>query len=145
MTSSADMAQAVVESLNLALLSQPLVARRAYLPQAELGEMATLHVTVVVTGRTVQPATRELLAVDHRIEIAVQRKLTGEDLTDGDPLLALVSEIADHLSGPLGRYLPAVSATWVKTEHLPLVAPEHLADLRQFTSILAITYRTWES
>lgn len=143
MPSTADIAAALVADLNATPFSRPFTAERAYLPLYDLGEMATLRVTVVAAGRTVKPASRAHLEVEHRIELAVQQKLTGDGLADCDPLLALVEELADHLSGH--RLGAAPAAIWVKTEHAPLIAAEHLSDLRQFTSLLTVTYRTWES
>lgn len=142
MATTADLAEAVVASLNAGVFSLTFTAVRAYLPLFDLGQMLDLQVTVVAAGRTVQPCGRGLLQVDHRIEIAVQQKLTSEGVAQCDPLLALVEEIADHLRGGPLPGLP--EAAWVGTEHAPLVAPEHLNELRQFTSVLAITYRTWE-
>ena len=139
MTTSAEIATALVDDLNAALFSLPVTAVRAYLPLYDLGEMDTLHVTVVIGGRTVTPATRRQLQIDHRLDIAVQQRLAVEVPQACDPLLGLVAEIADHLAG---RSL--VSAVWVKTEHEPLVDPTHLHELRQFTSLIAVTYRTWE-
>jgi hypothetical protein len=143
MAASAQIAEALVADLNATAFSRPFTARRAYLPIAELAEMADLHVTVVVAGRTTEPISRSLLQVDHRLEVAVQQRLTGEGLADGDPLLALVEEIADHVAGH--RLAGAPDAAWVKTEHGPLVDPGHLNELRQFTSLVVLTYRTWES
>ena len=143
MTASAVIAEALVTDLNATAFSRPFTARRAYLPLADLAEMADLHVTVVVAGRTTEPISRSLLQVDHRLEVAVQQRLSGDGLSDGDPLLALVEEIADHFAGH--RLAGAPEAAWVKTEHGPLVDPGHLNELRQFTSLLSITYRTWES
>lgn len=143
MTASAQIAEALVADLNATAFSRSFTARRAYLPLVELAEMAELHVTVVVAGRTTGPISRSLLQVDHRLEVAVQQRLSGEGLADGDPLLALVEEIADHLAGH--RLAGAPDAAWVKTEHGPLVDPGHLNELRQFTSLLTLTYRTWSA
>jgi hypothetical protein len=143
MTASAQIAEALVADLNATVFSRPFTARRAYLPLADLADLAEIHVTVVVAGRTTEPISRSLLQVDHRLEVAVQQRLSGDGVSDGDPLLALVEEIADHLAGH--RLAGAPEAAWVKTEHGPLVDPGHLNELRQFTSLLSITYRTWES
>ena len=143
MATTADLAQAVVESLNATAFSRAFTATRSYLPLFDLGEMATLQVTVVAAGRSLRPICRAQLEVEHRIEIAVQQKLAGEGLADCDPLLDLVGEIADHCTGL--RLVGAPEAAWVKTEHAPLLAAEHLHELRQFTSILTVTYRTWEA
>jgi len=140
MVSTADVAQGVVERLTSTVFSRPAIVQRAYLPCFDLGELLTLHVTVVAAGRTLTALSRSLLQLDHRIDVAVQQKLGGDGLAECDPLLALVGEIADHLS----RDLPAPEASWVATTHAPLIAPEHLAELRQFTSVLTVTYRTWD-
>jgi len=143
MTASAAIAEALVADLNATAFSRPFIARRAYLPIADLAELADIHVTVVVAGRTTEPISRSLVQVDHRLEVAVQQRLSGDGLSDGDPLLALVEEIADHVAGH--RLVGTPDAAWVKTEHGPLIDPGHLNELRQFTSLLSITYRTWES
>ena len=142
MPTTAEVAIALVEDLNAAVFSLPFSAVRAYLPLYDLGEMERLHVTVVVAGRTVTPASRRQLQIDHRLDIAVQQKLPVEDPLTCDPLLGLVAEIADHLAGH--ALAGADGAVWVKTEHEPLVDPAHLNELRQFTSLLTVTYRTWE-
>ncbi len=142
MATGADLAAALVADLNATVFSRPFIAVRAYLPRFELGEMENLHVTVVVAGRTLQPASRTLLQVDHRLDIAVQQRLAGEDVAACDPLLLLVAEIADHLAG---HRLPAApAATWIRSEHEPLIDATHLNEWRQFTSLLSVTYRTWE-
>jgi hypothetical protein len=143
MSGSAGIAEALVADLNATAFSEPFTAHRAYLPIVELAQMDALHVTVVVAGRTVQPISRQWLQVDHRLEVAVQQRLGGDGPAACDPLLDLVEEIADHVAGH--RLAGAPDAAWVKTEHGPLVDPGHLNELRQFTSLLALTYRTWES
>ena len=45
-----DVADAVVAELNATAFSQPLEAKRSYLPQFDLAEMKDLHVTVVPKG-----------------------------------------------------------------------------------------------
>ena len=143
MPTTAEIAKALVADLNATVFSLPFTARRAYLPSFNLGDMTDLHVTVVATGRAVTPANRTLLQVEHRLDIAVQQRLgTGAEDTACDPLLGLVEEIADHLAGH--NLAGASDAAWVKTEHAPLVAAEHLHEWRQFTSIISVTYRTWE-
>jgi hypothetical protein len=140
---TAEIAEALVADLNATVFSRPFTAHRAYLPIFNLGDMEDLHVTVVPMGRAVTPANRTLLQVEHRLDLAVQQRLAGgTDEDDCDSLLALVEEIADHLSGH--SLAGAAGTTWVKTEHAPLVATEHLHEWRQFTSIITVTYRTWE-
>ena len=141
MATTAEIADAVVVALASVPGPIPVQAGRSWLPLADLSEMEVLRVTVVPAGRTIAPAARDLLAHDHRIEIAVQKRLPSDAAADLDPLEALVERLALHLAHtPL-----AISGlSWVGSEHAPLVAHEHLNELRQFTSLLVVTYRSWE-
>ncbi|MBA2480464.1 MAG: hypothetical protein H0V44_07360 [Planctomycetes bacterium] len=142
MPTTAEIADAVASELRTGPFDPALDPVRAWLPLYDLGEMVDLHVTIVAAGRTIAPACRGAVQVDHRIEVAVQQKVAVEDPALADPILALAEGIAAHLTGrPLAA---APQAQWTKTEHAPFVAPEHLHELRQITSIIIVTYRTWE-
>ncbi|MBA3709598.1 MAG: hypothetical protein H0W83_12360 [Planctomycetes bacterium] len=142
MATTAEIADAVVAVLATVPGPIPVQAGRSWLPLADLTEMEALRVTVVPAGRTIAPAARDLLAHDHRIEIAVQKRLPSDTAADLDPLEALVERLALHLAHtPLG----ISGLAWVGSEHAPLVAHEHLNELRQFTSLLVVTYRSWET
>ncbi len=143
MTTTPEIAQAVADSLNATVFGQPVTAERAWLPVYDLGEMETLRVTVVPTTRTLTTVSRAALQAEHRIEVAVQRRVDPEDLPAVDALVALCNEIAEHLTGAALPALPDIR--WAKTEHTLLAAPEHLNELRQFTGLIAVTYRNWES
>jgi hypothetical protein len=134
-----DLADAVVAELNAATFSQPVTAVRHYLPQFDLKEMQTLHVTVVPKGVVLGFGDRARGQGDYSVDVAVQQKITTGDNAELDGLTSLVEEIANHLRGRrLGTY---ADAAWIKTEQTVLYAPEHLAELRQFTSVLTVTYR----
>jgi hypothetical protein len=139
---TAELIEALVADLNDHVFSRDFTATRAFLPLADLGDMETLHVTVMPAGRTQALASRRTVQVDVRIEIAVQQRLGSDDPAAVDPLLGLVEELAEHLAAH--RLGDAPGAEWVQTETSPLLAPEHLNELRQFTSLLAVTYRTWD-
>jgi hypothetical protein len=53
--------------------------------------------------------------------------------------MELVQEIADRLR--FDRLAGYPLAVWIKTEHTAIYAPEHLDQLRQFTSVLTLTFR----
>jgi hypothetical protein len=74
------------------------------------------------------------------VDIAVQKKV---DLTLPviDALVALTEEIADHLRVQRLTTFPDARCTGVETS--PVYAPEHLEELRQFTSVLTATYSLW--
>jgi len=135
----AEIAGAVVAELNAGTFSQPFEATRCYLPRFDLAEMKDLHVTVVPKGLTILPGTRVHNQHDYTIDVAVQKKLSAVDNTEIDTLMELVDEIAQHFRGR--RLATTPSAVWVRTENEPTYAPEHLQELRQFTSVLTFTFR----
>jgi len=133
----ADIAGAVVTALNGHTFSQPFTAARAYLPVFDLKDMKDLHVTVVPRGVEMTTAGRGLAASDIQIDVAVQKKLTGADNAEIDTLMGLVQEIAEFIRST-GRF---GDGSWVRTENVPIYSPEHLGELRQFTSVLTLTLK----
>ena len=135
-----DIADAVVAALNGHVFSQPFTARRCYVPVFDLKDMKDLHVTVVPRGLEMATASRSLLQDDVQIDVAAQKKLPVDASGDQaaiDSMMGLVQEIADFIRST-GRFGDAV---WVKTENKPIYLPEHLEQLRQFTSVLTLTLR----
>jgi hypothetical protein len=134
-----DIADAVVAELNAGSFGQSFTAQRAYLPVFDLAEMKDLHVTVVPKGLATTPFGRDSSQSDYAIDIGIQKKLSGTTAADIDPLMALVEEIGRFFrQRRLASYPDAI---WVRTEHPHLYAPEHLSELRQFTSVLTLTFR----
>ena len=139
-----DIADAVVATLNRATLSQPVAAVRHYLPEFDLKEMGTLHVSVVPAELDEEMADRTRDKVEYKIHVAVQKRVvkhdaSGLDTAAIDGLMQLVEEIDDLL-----RHKPLVGyeqAHWVKTENKPIYDPKHLKESNLFTSLLAFTYR----
>lgn len=132
-------AEAVVAALNAATFSQPIAAARSYLPRVELADLKTLKVTVVPSSVSIITASRGQTQRDVAIDVAVQKKLAHEQNADLDPLLTLAEEIAEHFRGKRLDSFP--DAAWVKTEFKPIYAPEHIEQLRTFTSVLTLTFR----
>jgi hypothetical protein len=135
-----DIADAVVDQLNGTTFSQPVTAVRHYQPNFELAEMTELKVSVVPRSVSSKTLDRSRHNFDYQIDVAVQQKT---DMTQAalDGLMDLVEEIADHLrTQPLAGY-PDARCVEVKNE--PVYALEHLEELRQFTSVLTLTFRTW--
>jgi len=139
MATITDIADAVVAELNGRSFSQPLAAVRYYRPVFDLGEMQTLHVSVVPKGVTIERADRSRNQYDFAIDVAVQKKFQTGDNTELDVLMALVEEIADFFR--LRRLATYPDAVWVRTDNVPVYAPEHLEEFRQFTSVLTLTFR----
>ena len=132
-----DIAEAVKDELNAGSFSQPFTSERAYQPTFKLEEMQTLHVTVVPKGVTTAAATRSEDQYEYSIDIGIQKKFQEQSELDG--LMALVEEIADFLKRRTLSSCP--EAVWVSNENTPIFAREHLDELRQFTSVLTVSYR----
>ena len=134
-----DIADAVAAEINAGSFSQPVSATREYLPAFELADMQTLRVTVVPRSVTTLPGGRAHNQYDYAIDVAVQKKLDAADNAEIDALMTLVDELADHLR--FKRLTDYPNAAWLKTENVPVYSPEHLEQLRQFTSVITITFR----
>lgn len=133
-------ADAVTAELNGHSFSQPFAAQRLYLPVFDLQSMSDLKVTVVPRGISSSALDRSRDSFDYQIDVAVQKK-TPNDVATIDALMLLVEEIGDHFrSNPLSSY-PGARCTGV--ENTPVYAPDHLHELRQFTSVLTLTFRLW--
>ena len=143
MSTIIDIADAVVTELNAAVeakkFSQPFQAARHYKPVFDLAEMKDLHVTVVPRGVEMSTAGRGLSQRDVQIDIGVQKKLATGELAEIDPLMGLVEEIGEYFREHRLSAMP--NALWVRTENSPIFAPEHLDQLRQFTSVVTLTFR----
>ncbi len=137
-------ADAVVAALNAAALSQPFTAVRHYLPEFDLKEMDTLHVSVVPAELDEEIADRVRDRAEYKIHVAVQKRVSkqdppGLDAAAIDALMQLVEEIDDLLRHkPLAGY---EQAHWTKTENKPIYDPKHLKEHGQFTSLLVFTFR----
>jgi hypothetical protein len=133
------LADAVVGSINGADLSHDFTAVRTYLPVFDLAQMKDLHVTVVPKAVTSEAGDRSRGQFDYEIDVAVQKKLQTTENDEIDELMGLVEEIADIFRSK--RLEGYTSAICVKTENEPVYAQEHLDQLRQFTSVLTLTFR----
>jgi len=133
-------ADAVTAELNGNSFSQPFTAQRLYLPVFDLQGMSQLKVTVVPKGITSASLDRSRDSFDYQIDVAVQKK-TPNEIVAIDSLMLLVEEIGDYFrSNPLSSF-PGARCPSVET--LPVYSPDHLQELRQFTSVLTLTFRLW--
>lgn len=135
-----DVADAIVAELNAATFSQPVNAVRAYLPQYKLTEMQNLHVTVVPKGIVIANPDRCRSQSDYSFDVAVQKKFSTGSNEELDALIQLVQDIVLYFRHTQ-RLESFPNAIWMKTEVPVLYAPDHMEQLRQFTSVLTLTYR----
>ena len=137
-------ADAVTAALNAATLSQSFTAVRHYLPEFDLKEMETLHVSVVPAELDEETADRTRDRAEYKIHVAVQKRVAkqdppGLDTATIDALMQLVEEIDDLFRH--NRLAGYEQAHWAKTENKPIYDPKHLKEHGQFTSLLVFTFR----
>lgn len=140
-----DVANAVVTELNAAPVppatgfSQAFTAVRAYRPVFDLTELKTLKVTVVPKSIDITSMMRHANQNDVAVDVAVQKKVNPDDLSELDGLMALTEQIGDFFR--LRRLTALPSAIWMKTENNPVYSPDHLETKQVFTSVLTFTFR----
>jgi len=140
----ADIADAVVAALNGQTFTMPFTAVRSYRPVYTREEMTDLHVTVVPGAYAMDNLGRGQVQEDYTVEIAVQQAPEQMGNTALDPLVGLVEEIRDFFLK--NRRLAAMSNVICLKVAFAAgsdrgYAPEHLDQLQQFTSVLALTFR----
>ena len=134
-----NVADAIMTELNVTSFSHQFTAARGYLPTFDLKGMDELKVTVVPKEDDGKLDTRSQSTHDYAIDIGVQKKPPAIENTDLDPLMLLVQEIADHFL--FGQQ--AAGATLIAPTVRILYLQEHLQKLRQFTSVITLTFRGW--
>ena len=132
-----DIADAVAAKITGANLAPGLVAERILLPVFELKDMKILKVSVVPKSRKIIQEARNANTDEVQIDIGVQKKISDDSELDG--LLKLVEDIAALFKAErLEGYKRAIC---IKVENEPVYDYEHLRQLRQFTSVLTLTFK----
>jgi len=131
-------AAAVRDELAAGTFAIPFSPVRAYMPAYDLKEMDGVRVTVVPRENVMTNLDRSRISNAVGVDIAVQRKLSSVEPAAVDPLMDLMQQIANFVDR---RKLSLMaSAKWTRQEHRVLYAPEHMRDMRLFTSVLTVTY-----
>lgn len=135
-----DIADAVASELNAhpETFSQPFTAQRLNLPEFDLSEMDSLHVTVVPKAVKETRISRSAVQEDFLIDVGVMKRF--ENQVDQDAMLALVEQFKKFFRGRRLSQYP--SAAYVGAENDPPYDPTHLSKLRQFTGVITLTFRT---
>ena len=138
MTTVLQVADSVTAQLNAAEFDFEFVAERMYVPNFDLEDMKELRVTVVPRDVELFPHDRAHNKYHCRVDVAVQKKFSKGTNEEIDPLVDLVEKIADEFR--LKRLDSFQAARCVKAEHGVLYSSEHWEQLRQFTSLLTLTF-----
>jgi hypothetical protein len=138
-----DIADAVVAELNGHAFSKPFTAERSYRPVYSREEMKGLHVTVVPAGFTIELAGRNQSQTDYVVEVGIMHAPETLDAGAMDALMGLVEEIVAFFKfRRLAVYQVAVCMKAALAAGCERgYAAEHVDQLQQFTSVLALTFR----
>jgi hypothetical protein len=134
-----NVADALVATLNSTTLSLPITAQRLYVPNFDLEEISELRVSVVPREVVISALDRRRDFHEVAIDVAVQKKFAKGDAAEIDPLVSLVEEISEVFKHSRLDSFPA--AIWARTQIVVLYSAEHWEQLRQFTSLLTLTFR----
>lgn len=138
MTTVLQVADSVTAQLNAAEFDFDFVAERMYVPNFDLEDMKELRVSVVPRDVELLPHDRAHNRYHCRVDVAVQKKFSKGTNEEIDPLVDLVEKITDEFR--LKRLVSFQAARCVKAEHAVLYSSEHWEQLRQFTSLLTLTF-----
>ena len=144
-------ADAVAEEIRHRSFTLQPTVRRRYVTDIALSDMSTLYVDVQPGDLTTEAVSQEAVEYTCRVDILIRKKFTPEeeDSATGkieteeiDRLLLLMEEIHDFFHM---RELEAYpDAVWEGMEFMPVYFPNHLWELRQFTGIVAATFKVIE-
>ena len=133
-----EIANAVVAELNRnENFAGKFTAEMNLLPEFELKEMKTLRVTVVPKSLKITGQSREVSGREIEIDIGVQQRTVEPDRLA--ELLQLVEDIIAVFDRQ--RLADYPSSLCVKVANDPIYDPEHLRLMRQFTSVITLTFK----
>ena len=107
-------------------------AEVSFAPEFDLKGLKTRKLVVVPAGIESKPTARDRLEEHLKIQIGLLKKCTEDDVS------ALVREVIRIGQGFLQKYVAGLRC--MKTEYVPLYAPEHLRERRQFTGVVQLTF-----
>ena len=138
MATAFDIAAAVVTELNTGFPAE-FTAERTPLPGAKLDELTDLKVSVVPKSMEPVQVTRGTRALDVTIDVGIQKKLGAGLEAEVESLCGLAERILKFFPGHALSEAPGAQFQSVVND--PIYDPEHLQQLRVFTSVVSVTYR----
>ena len=130
-------ADAVTAEINRANLFPDFTAERLFIPEYDLKTLKSIKVSVVPKAIKEINIARTMESKEIQIDIGIQQKITDERYLE--ILLNLVEEIADLFTQK--RLADVPEALCIRTENNPVYDPEHLRQMRQFTSVITLTFK----
>ena len=137
MSRTGNLLDAVAAELNVVVWGEPVMIAKAYLPEADRAELATLHVAVVVRAMTLETLSRTARRWVYKIDVGVQKRVNPSDTAEIDRLMGLLETVGETLTGKALSTMPG--AVCIECENEPPYSPEHLAQKRVFTGVVTVS------
>ena len=143
MPTSAEIADALVTSLNSGSFSLSFTAVRMWLVKYDLTELATLRVAVAPRGILWEPMDRRRDKQTHTIDVGTLKRVDPAVNAQVDPLAALIQEFAEHCRQLVltadGVRVACMGRTTVPADDA-MIAKELLEEKRAFLGVLRTTW-----
>lgn len=118
-------------------IAQSLAAHDAVVslaPEYDLKEIETMRIVVVPTGVEYKPVARTAHEENYKISIGILKRTTEDEL---DALIDFSTSLGQSF---LNRVID--DSMCINVAHEPLYSPEHLREKNQFTSVIALTFKS---
>jgi hypothetical protein len=139
-----DLSDAVTGALEAETWSMEIEVERSYQPILELENLANLEkvkVDVVPRGQVTTRLSRSQWDRVYQVAVLVRSKPAGMANADLDDLMELVEEISEFFRATYRPLTTMQEFACVSVEHDPCFLPDHLDELRQFTSLVVLNFR----
>ena len=138
MSRTGDLLDAVATELNAVVWGEPVTIGKAYLPEIDRTELATLHVAVVVQSMALETLSRSARRWVYKVDVGICKNgLTPRTWPRSTGCSGCWKPSANNSSGRSSRRCRARSAP--RCENEPPYSPEHLAQKRVFTGVVTLT------
>lgn len=138
MSTAFDIAAAVTAELNTGFAGE-FTAVLTALPGAKIEDLEAVKVSVVPKALQPAQATRAGRSLEVTVDIGIQKRIGADLDTDVLALADLAQRVLDYLwRRPLAT---APGAVFLNAANEPVFAPEHLEQMRVFTSVVTVSYR----
>lgn len=141
-----EIAEAVVDALNGATLSQAFTAVLDYTGVRELSCVAELEVVVAAAALSLERLSRRDHDFTYTVHVAVLKKIASGPMSRQQlaeacaPMMLLVQEILDLIRGPSGDGL-VEDAAFDSAENAPIYDPDALDKWGVFASMVALNFK----
>lgn len=129
------LADAVAVALAAASFSEEFAPQRKYTPRVDLKNADSLSVFVVPKSAESTLISRKSTEDTLKVDVGFIQRIADD--ARADTLMGLVADVAEWFRM---RKLDGFDGDWLETATDPIFLPDHLAEKKQFTAVITLTY-----